>query len=454
MSLTTKTQNTVGAVGRYPTDLAFVTLATVLAYVLVTNLSPGSGLRLLSALAFVSFLPGYALVSMLFPVRARARAPGPQATAEARPGGIDAAERLALGLGLSIAVVPIVVLALPLTRWGLTVGSTIGALAAVTVVAAQLAVIRRLRVPPADRFTVSLAGLRKRFSSANETGAARASSLLLGLAIIAAVGVLLYSFTAPMAAGGFTQLAIYTAEGDGDLEAEMPDTVAPGDSIPITFQIHNEEGREMEYTVVMQEQVVADGEVVERVTHQEVTAISQSGDGGQITAERSVAPAAGDGETVRIAVMLFEGDAPETATMEEATEYTYFWVTVETPPDAPGSGGADDGGEESGADADGAEGGDGSDDTGDEAEADGEDGEDDDGTEESDESESDEGSSEGGDESEDDGGDEDETDEGSDEEEGSEGGDEDESEDGDDGEEDGGEDEEADEDEDGGEDEE
>ncbi|MFC7231454.1 DUF1616 domain-containing protein [Saliphagus sp. GCM10025308] len=201
MSLTTKTQNTVGAVGRYPTDLAFVTLATVLAYVLVTNLPPGSGLRLLSALTFVSFLPGYALVSMLFPVRARARAPGPQATAEARPGGIDAVERLALGLGLSIAVVPIVVLALPLTRWGLTVGSTVGALAVVTVVAAQLAVIRRLRVPPADRFTVSLADLRSRFSSANETGAARASSLLLGLAVIAAVGVLLYSFTAPMAAG-------------------------------------------------------------------------------------------------------------------------------------------------------------------------------------------------------------------------------------------------------------
>ncbi|MFC7231455.1 DUF1616 domain-containing protein [Saliphagus sp. GCM10025308] len=236
----------------------------------------------------------------------------------------------------------------------------------------------------------------------------------------------------------------------------MPDTVAPGDSIPITFQIHNEEGREMEYTVVMQEQVVADGEVVERVTHQEVSAISQSEDGGQITAERSVTPTAGDGETVRIAVMLFEGDAPETATMEEATEYTYFWVTVETPPDAPGSSGEADGGEESGADADGAEGGDGGDDSSGEEEGAGEDGGEDDGSDESDESESDEGSSdesEGGDESEDDEGDEDETDEGSDEE-GGEGGDEDESEDGDNGEEDGGEDEEADEDEDGGEDEE
>ncbi|WP_311136452.1 DUF1616 domain-containing protein [Natronosalvus halobius] len=445
MSLTTKTQNTVGAVGRYPTDLAFVTLATILAYVLVTNLSPGSGLRLLSALAFVSFLPGYALVSMLFPVRARARGPGPQAAAEARPGGIDAVERLALGLGLSIAVVPIVVLALPLTHWGLTVSSTVGALAAVTVLVAQFAVIRRLRVPPADRFTVSLAGLRNRFSSANETGATRASSLLLGLAVVAAVGVLLYSFTAPMAAGGFTQLAIYTAQDDGDLEAEMPDTVAPGDPIPITFQIHNEEGREMEYTVVMQEQVVADGEVVDRVTHQEVSAISQSEDGGQITAERSVTPTAADGETVRIAVMLFEGDAPETATMEDAMEYTYFWVTVETPPDAPGSGGADDGGEESGADADGAEGGD-DDDTVSEDDA-GEDGDDGD-TDEGDESESDEDSSEGGDESEDDEGDEDESDESDDEEESDDDDDETEDEDddvADDGEEDGGEDEEDDE---------
>ncbi|MFP8957107.1 DUF1616 domain-containing protein [Natrialbaceae archaeon A-CW3] len=336
MSLTTRTQNTVDAVFRYPSDLAIVSLTTVAAYVLVTTLPTGSNIRLVAALAFVAFLPGYALVSVLFPVAARPRSVGSQSVSENRPGGIDVVERVALGLGLSIAIVPMIVLVLPLTEWGLEMGSVVGALALVTLVLAQLGVIRRLRVPEADRFTVSLTAFRNRLSRAAGTGTTRASAVVLAVTILLAAGMLLYAFAAPMAAGGFTQLGIYTAHDD-ELVADMPSTAAPGSEIPITFQIHNNEGQEMEYTLVMQEQVLENGEVVERVTHREVTAISRSTDGGEITAERTVTPVAEDGETVRIAVMLFDGDAPATPTMEDAMEYTYFWVTIETPPDAPGS---------------------------------------------------------------------------------------------------------------------
>ncbi|MFP9192479.1 DUF1616 domain-containing protein [Natrialbaceae archaeon A-CW1-1] len=341
MSLTTRTQNTVDAVFRYPSDLAIVSLTAVVAYWLVITLPSGSNIRLVAALAFVAFLPGYALVSVLFPVAARARAVGSQSMSENRPGGIDVVERVALGLGLSIAIVPMIVLVLPLTEWGLEIGSVVGALALVTLVLAQLGVIRRLRVPESDRFSVSLTAFRNRLSHAVGTGTTRASAVVLAITVIAAIGMLLYAFAAPMAAGGFTQLGIYTAHDDDELVADMPSTVAPGSEIPITFQIHNNEGQEMEYTLVMQEQVVEDGEVVERITHREVTVISRSTDAGQITAERTVTPVSEDGETVRIAVMLFEDDAPATPSMEDAMEYTYFWVTIETPPDAPGSADSD-----------------------------------------------------------------------------------------------------------------
>ena len=338
MSLASRTQNTVGAVFRYPTDLAFVTVGAILAYAIVTTLPPGSILRFIASLAFVTFLPGYALTAVLFPAAGRPRQQDDGgATPFARPGGIDAIERVALGLGLSLATVPIIVLVLPFTEWGLEMASVVGALVAVTVVVAQLGAVRRLRVPPADRFTVTIDGLSNRLSTAMGTGTTRVSSYVLLVAILAAAGMFLYAFSAPMAAGGYTQLSIYTAQDDDDLVAEMPSTAVPDQELPITFRIHNYEGEPMEYSLVIQEQVVDDGEVTERVTHHEVTAVSESTDGGRITAERSVTPTADDGETIRIAVMLFEGDAPATATMDQAMEYTYFWVTMETPPDAPGT---------------------------------------------------------------------------------------------------------------------
>jgi|GEM_PF-218858 len=339
MSLASKTRHSVGAVTRYPTDLAVVSVLAVLGYYAITTFPTGSTVRFVATLAFVGFLPGYALTAVLFPARARVGdsttdGRGPEF---ARSGGIDTVERLGLGLGLSIAIVPMLVLAMPFTEWGLATEPLAGGLVVITLVLAQLGAIRRLRVPRSDRYVVSLTAGLHRASSAMGVGPARVSSIVLVIAVLAAAGMLVYAFAAPMAAGGYTQLAIYTADDDGELRAEMPDTAIPDEEIPITFQIHNEERQAMNYTVVMQEQVVEDGDVDQRITHREINATSRSEDGGRITAERGVTPEAADGETVRIVVMLFEDDAPVTATKAQAMEYTYFWVTMEIPPDAPGT---------------------------------------------------------------------------------------------------------------------
>jgi len=458
MSLTSKTQHTVGALFRYPTDLALVSVAALLAGYAITTFPEESTLRFLSTLAFVVFLPGYALTSFLFPARPRPRTAG-GGSGLARAGGIDTIERLGLALGFSLALVPMVVLALPFTEWGLSMGPVTGALVALTLILAQLGAIRRLRLPVDDRFTVSLTSAHRRLSASMGTGHTRASAIVLILTMIAALTVLLYAFAAPMAAGGYTQLAIYTDE-DGELVADMPDTAAPDQEIPITFQIHNNEGQPMNYTVVMQEQVVDDGSVVDRTDHREINATSESDDGGRMTAERTVTPVAEENETVRIVVLLYEDDAPATPTKDEADQYAYFWVTIETPPDAPGTlednstetepgadtddeGGDDgedagdddddvpgvvddDGGDDDEGDDDGGDDDEGDDDGGDDDEGDDDGGDDDEGDD--DESDDDEGDD---DESDDDGGDDDESDDdgGDDDESDDDGGDDDEGDD-------------------------
>lgn len=325
MSFATKTRTSLGYVLKYPVDLAIVSLVAVLAYLLVTSLSADSSLRLFVTFPLALFCPGYALVSVLFPAAER-NARETATDIERRPRGIDAVERVGLSFALSLAIVPLVALALPLTEWGLETVPTAAALGGATVVLAQLGAVRRLRTPEPERFTVSLtaalAGIR-----GDESTAVTLSSVLLVTAIGIAAGALLVGFLAPASSGGFTELGLYSETEDGELVAgELPDEIAPGESVPVTMTIENHEGEHTEYTVVVQEQVLEDGQVVERNALQSVDDSVSAGSTG--VAERSITPTAGEGETVRISLLLYYGDAPAQPTNENAVVDTYFWVTV------------------------------------------------------------------------------------------------------------------------------
>lgn len=324
MSHGTSTLTRFGAVRQYPVDLAVVSVGAILAYVIATSFPEGSVLRLLVTFPLALFLPGYALVSVLFPASERSARETTSTPIETQPRGIDVVERLGLAFALSLTIAPLVGIALPFTQWGFTTVPTAAALAVVTVAFAQLGVVRRLRTPASERFTVSpVARLRR-----DESAVATVSSILLVLAIGTAVSALLIGFLVPASTGGFTELGLYSENEDGELVAGNIDSeIAPGESVPVTVSIENQEGTTTDYTVIVQEQVIEDGEVVERNQIDELE--TQLDDGTTGTGELSVSPTAGEGETVRISVLLFEGEPPAEPTNENAAEDTYFWVTIE-----------------------------------------------------------------------------------------------------------------------------
>ncbi len=100
--------------------------------------------------------------------------------------------------------------------------------------------------------------------------------------------------------------------------------------MPVTVSIENQEGERTAYMVVVQQQVLEDGDVVDRTELQEVDA--NVSDGATVTSQRQIGPTAEPGETVRISVLLYEGDPPVIPTNENADEDTYFWVTVTDDP--------------------------------------------------------------------------------------------------------------------------
>lgn len=329
MSHPTSEELRFGFLRWYPLDLAVVSLAAALSYFAVTGFEPGTAPRLVATIPLALFLPGYALVSALFPAGERAARQTASTATARRPRGIDAVERLALAVALSLAVGPIVVIALPLVGFELEAASIAGGLAIAAVGLAQVGVVRRLRTPAAVRFTVSIRTIRERLS-----GGLRASSIVLGVAIALAVGALAVAFLFPASAGGYDQLALYSETEDGDLVAgEFPEAVAPGESVPVTIEVENGGEETREYELVVQEQVVEDGEVVDRAEHDRFGATVGAGSAEDGSYE--VTPMAEPGETVRISVLLFEaGETPVVPTNEDALEETYFWVTVAEEPEA------------------------------------------------------------------------------------------------------------------------
>ena len=112
-------------------DLIFIVAFVILSVVIITvpplNATP---IRAVVGFPLVLFLPGYSLVSALFPGRDE----------------LDALERIALSIGLSICVVVFVGLGLNYTPWGIRLGPVLLALSAFTLVMTAVSAVRRLSV--------------------------------------------------------------------------------------------------------------------------------------------------------------------------------------------------------------------------------------------------------------------------------------------------------------------
>lgn len=308
----------------YPIDQLLVSLvAIVAAYSIITDLAAFP--RLVLALALVFFLPGYAATALLFPTGPNQPRPASLTGFSARPGGIDTPERLGLALALSIVISTVVVLVLPLTGAGFDTTTGALALAGTTILFSQAGALRRMLQPRTERYEPppvrSLLG--EPFTASTRISL---SAFVLAVAIVIAVTVVGFALLDERAEGSYTEVALYGEDEDGELVlGEFPAAPDAGDSIPYVVTIENHEHQSMEYTVYVQEQTVSNGTVTDRSTHQTTQVSIQHGD--IETIEDAVEPTAGEGETVRIAVLVFEGTHVGTPTIQEADEHVYFWVT-------------------------------------------------------------------------------------------------------------------------------
>ena len=217
-------------------------IAILISVALVILAIVGEGpVRIALGLIFVLFIPGYTLAAALFPKR----------------DSLDAVQRVALSFGLSIAVVPLIGLILNYTPWGISVNPILASLLAFIIVTAGVAWFRRRRLPPEQRFVprINLSWLRFwRFPNRLD----RVLSGVLIVAILAAIGMLVFVAISPTVEEKFTEFYILDSEGKTE---NYPDVVISGEEAQVTIGIVNREKEVTDYII----KIYIEGQRVEEV---------------------------------------------------------------------------------------------------------------------------------------------------------------------------------------------
>jgi uncharacterized membrane protein len=220
---------------KIPADIAvcYLWLAGTILAIYLPGVSE-TFIRIIFGVPVILFIPGYSLIAALFPAGK----------------DIDGIERVALSFGLSIAVVPLIGLALNYTPWGIRLDPIVVSLSLFTLCMCIAAQYRRARVPPEERFAVPFSAIRQsvfsEFFPKETSRLDQVLSLILLVAIIAAVATTVYVIVVPKEGEKFTEFFIL---GDEKKAADYPTRLLAGETSSLYIGIGNHEYRNITYTV-------------------------------------------------------------------------------------------------------------------------------------------------------------------------------------------------------------
>lgn len=187
-----------------PKDLqiAFCFIIITILFVLVPVLE-SSIIRAFLGIIFVLFLPGYLLISALFPAKT----------------DLDGIERIALSFGLSIAVVPLLGLILNYTPWGIRLIPILATLSIFCIVMLVIAYYRRMKLVEAQRFCVPfndyiLTIKQELFKPSTRQD--KILTIILVISIILAVSMIIYVIITPKIGEQFTEFYILDINGKAE----------------------------------------------------------------------------------------------------------------------------------------------------------------------------------------------------------------------------------------------
>lgn len=296
--------------------------------------------RVVIALPLVLLLPGYALVSAVFPRKGESptgmptfdddttRQPSPTGT---EPGHLG---RIALSVVASVAVVPMSVLVLDVSTYPIRLVPVLLTVSLTTVGLLVVATLRRLRVVPANRYEFDAGAFPRLFYSDADTHRfsrskwdARLPNLVLAVGALLLLSSVGYAAVNQPTGAEFTEFRVETEDMTSDTQALYPATLS-GESTVETV-VTNHEGDAVDYTVVaVLQDVERSDSSVTVASASEVGRASETVDAGEQSRIPVTVQPDGDGER-RLVLLLYRGDAPEDPSAETAYRSIRLQVSVD-----------------------------------------------------------------------------------------------------------------------------
>ncbi|ELZ10606.1 hypothetical protein C478_14172 [Natrinema thermotolerans DSM 11552] len=325
------------------TDWWFFDLAVVIAVTGGLTFGIISGLsgieRIVLTIPLVLFLPGYALVSALFPDEPNDEYQSfdDEKTGLGNPllvsGGLEAIERTILSVVFSVALVPAIVLFATVTPRGVALKPILLGLSILTVVLALLAIVSRYRCPADRRFVPSITSVSPFFDRGRPSPYERTSRRPYNLAIVIGLVLLLasggFALANPPQHDGFTEFSVETENVTGETDTMYESTYTAGERQELQATITNREHEERTYTTVA---------LLQRVSYEEnATTVRESTEVDRRTATVAAGDSHGQtlaitpsmrGDDLRVTLLLYVGEPPAEPTTENAYRAIHLPIEV------------------------------------------------------------------------------------------------------------------------------
>jgi len=327
------------------TVLNFLDIGAAMTLLLVSSLGmvslpAGSALRAVAVLPLVLFLPGYAVVTALYP---RGDAAGTdRRSADERSlvaGPVGWPERGALAVGLSVAIVAVLMVGLSVVHIGPANSADWPPVVAVEILVflgLMVGLVRRAQVPRNERAEVPYRRIVDEVSgafSSSQPAFDRVLNLLLVVLVLSSVSGLAYAVASPPSAEDFTTMTVLTENESGEYVAgEYPSELTRGQEASLVVGVENHERTPAEYTVVpVVQRVERSGDSLTVLERQQLAAFEVAPNAGETAYEtHSFAPEI-TGENLRVVYLLYQDAPPENPTVESSYRHVHVWMNVSSP---------------------------------------------------------------------------------------------------------------------------
>lgn len=315
---------------RFPSDLAAILALTLLTLgVMFLPVFRDTPVRLIVGVPFVLFVPGYVLVSVLYPGYIDSDAGGTED--HSRNTGITSSERTALSFAFSMAIVSIVGLILNSTPFGLRLVPILVTLTVIIIIGIIVAERRRRALAPGNRFVVpwqtKLRSMWVEFLEPNSKLEAALNILLL-ISFFLAVTSIGYVSMIPTEGESFTGFYLLTEDEELDVE-DYPTEFVVGESQSLVVGVENQEYRTMNYTVLVElHRVQVQGNSTQVVATERLQTFETRIEHNETWQRTHTVTLQMTGDRLRLTYMLYRGDPPASPTTENAYRNLQLWINV------------------------------------------------------------------------------------------------------------------------------